>query len=101
MKKYRFLIALIILNVGVAYSQEIRPLYQLPSKINTQVESESDENIFLVGSDSGLFKITSNNNVIPLWTECRVDQLSHVRLPDEKGVFRGRKRCSFAVFRRT
>ena len=34
-----------------------------------------------------MFKITSNNNVIPLWTECRVDQLSHVRLPDEKGVF--------------
>ena len=68
-----------------AYAQNTKPLYQLPGKINASAESTSEADVFLVGSDSGLFKVTSSNNVIPLWTEARVDQIVRVSLPEYIG----------------
>ena len=67
------------------YAQNTKPLYQLPGKINASAESTSEADVFLVGSDSGLFKVTSSNNVIPLWTEARVDQIARVKLPEYIG----------------
>ena len=49
------------------YAQNTKPLYQLPGKITASAESQTDADVFLVGSDSGLFKVTSSNNIIPLW----------------------------------
>lgn len=68
--------------VSVLYAQNTKPLYQLPGKITASADSSSESDVFLVGSDSGLYKITSSNNVIPLWTEARVDQIVKVRMPE-------------------
>ena len=68
-----------------SYAQNTKPLYQLPGKITASAESQTDADVFLVGSDSGLFKVTSSNNVIPLWTEARVDQIVRVSLPEYIG----------------
>ena len=67
------------------YAQNTKPLYQLPGKITASAESTSETEVFIVGSDSGLFKVTSSNNVIPLWTEARVDQITRVSLPEYIG----------------
>ena len=75
-----------VVPASAAYAQESKPLYQLPPKINNVAQSESAGEVFLVGSDNGLFKVTSTNNVIPLWTEARVDQIVKVNLPDENGT---------------
>ena len=68
-----------------SYAQNTKPLYQLPGKITASAESQTDTDVFLVGSDSGLFKVTSSNNVIPLWTEARVDQIVRVSIPEVAG----------------
>ena len=72
---------------SIAYAQNAKPLYQLPGKAKTapSADSTADSDIFLVGSDNGLYKVTSSNNVFPLWTEARVDQLVHVNVPGENG----------------
>lgn len=68
--------------LGFIYAQNTKPLYQLPGKITASAESTSEADVFLVGSDAGLYKVTSSNNVIPLWTEARVDQIIKVKLPE-------------------
>ena len=68
-----------------AYAQNTKPLYQLPGKISASSESGNEADVFLVGSDSGLYKVTSSNNIIPLWTEARVDQIARVSLPEYIG----------------
>ena len=91
-----FLIAVcLLLNVFTLGAQEIKPLYQLPEKINQSVEVNESENqngtvnsYFLVGSDEGLFKVTGSNNVFPLWKEGRVDQILILNLPDAEGLER-------------
>ena len=70
-----------------AYAQNTKPLYQLPGKISASAESTSESDVFLVGSDSGLFKVTASNNVIPLWTEARVDQITQVNITGQQGWF--------------
>ena len=67
------------------YAQNTKPLYQLPGKITASAESTTETDVFLVGSDSGLFKVTSSNNIIPIWTEARVDQITRVKLPEYIG----------------
>lgn len=78
-----FLLALFCAAPAV-YAQETKPLYQLPGKVtsNSFGENEAGPNVFLVGSDAGLFKITNRNNALPIWKEGRVDQLLQVYLPD-------------------
>ena len=73
------------LPLTALYAQNTKPLYQLPEKSAAAVDVTPDSEIFLVGSDSGLFKVTSNNNVFPLWTEARVDQIAKVTVSDENG----------------
>lgn len=69
----------------VIYAQNTKPLYKLPEKTTSVQASLTDTDIFLVGSDNGLFKVTSTNIVLPLWTEARVDQLVQVTVPAENG----------------
>ena len=91
MKKSIFVLSLFFLTV-FAFTDEVKPLYRLPEKtaVSSQnVESEND--IFLVGSDNGLFRVTNRNSAIPLWTEGRVDQLVNLQngwlMRTAKGIF--------------
>ena len=68
--------------VCMLYAQNTKPLYQLPGKTPASTDYQVENDVFLVGSDSGLFKVTSTNNVIPLWTGGRVDQIVKVSLPE-------------------
>lgn len=65
-------------------SKSVKPLYQLPDRVVPVDEKDSNLSTFLVGSDNGLFKITSNNNAIPLWSEGRVDQIVQINIQTEK-----------------
>lgn len=79
-----FLLSMIFL-MPAAYADDIKPLYQLPEKLQDELpiqEEESED--FLVASDSGLYKIVANNYVISLWNECRVDQIFPVTIKTEE-----------------
>lgn len=81
MKKYVFLLTMLFFE-NLIFSQEVKPLYQLPAAANiSNTEIESGTDIFLVGSDEGLFKVTNRNSAIPLWTEGRVDQIFQLNIP--------------------
>lgn len=82
MKNFLIKIMLLLsLPLQIIYAQNTKPLYQLPEKASANAEAQGEADIFLVGSDSGLFKVTSSNIVIPLWTEARVDQIVKVKMP--------------------
>ena len=70
------LLSLLVLSPAV-YADEIKPLYKLPPKISSSLSLSNtrDNEEFLVGSDTGLYKITGNNYVLSVWTGCRVDQI--------------------------
>lgn len=70
----------------VVFAQEGKTLYQLPEKNALGTEKIVGEDAFLVGSDDGLFRVTSNNDAFPLWTESRVDQLLKLNLSGEDGT---------------
>ena len=79
----------LLLNVSTLNAQEIKeikPLYQLPKKTMIAEEKSSMLGNFLVGSDSGLYKVTSSNNVFPLWVNGRVDQILNLELPNADGT---------------
>ncbi|MBR5645085.1 MAG: hypothetical protein IKX23_00405 [Treponema sp.] len=82
------LIFLSLLFVAPVTAQEIKPLYQLPAKNTNSNSNEKvlDSDVFLVGSDTGLYKINSNGFVVPLWNEARVDQIIPVKAGDEKST---------------
>ena len=84
------LFALILsLNVNYTYAQEIKeikPLYQLPQKAMVSEETASMMGTFLVGSDSGLYRVTPSNNVLPLWVNGRVDQILNLEFPSSDGT---------------
>jgi len=65
------------------YAQEVKPLYQLPNKLTekTVKDTESEASMFIVGSEQGLYRVTNNNIVFPLWTEGSVEQIVRVDLP--------------------
>lgn len=71
------LIFALVLLLGMAplSAQSIKPLYQLPD-VAQSTGKETGQ--LIVGSDYGLFRVTSSNNALPLWTEGRVDQIYHV-----------------------
>lgn len=72
MKKPVFLFCTVLLLASL-FAREINPLYQLP---NTQSSKDTDSSqTFVVGSDEGLYRLTSNNACFPLWTDGRVDQI--------------------------
>ena len=50
-------------------------------------EKISETKTFLAGSDKGLFKISSNNQSIPLWTDGGVEQIVRAEVPSEDGKF--------------
>ena len=91
MKKSFFVLSFLFLT-ALAFTEEVKPLYRLPEKnpVSSQ-ESEAESDVFLVGSDNGLFRVTNRNSAIPVWTEGRVDQLLRVNtgwlMRTQKGIF--------------
>ena len=91
MKKSFFVLSLFFLT-AFAFSEDVKPLYRLPEKnpVSAQ-EGEAESDVFLVGSDNGLFRVTNRNSAIPLWTESRVDQLLRINsgwlMRTQKGIF--------------
>lgn len=84
MKKLFFVLSLFILN-AVVFANDVKPLYRLPEKTVNGISGNENE-LFLVGGDAGLFRITERNAAIPIWTEGRVDQLIRVNFTDEKNI---------------
>lgn len=81
MKKSIFVLSFFLMALSV-FAQEVKPLYQLPAKsVPVSYSADSETDVFLVGSDAGLFRVTNRNASIPVWTEGRVDQLVQVRVP--------------------
>ena len=71
-----FLLVLSLLFITpAAFSQEIKPLYTLPEKKVTAREVSMESDAYLIGSDEGLFKVSSKSYAVPLWTDARVDQI--------------------------
>lgn len=65
------------------FSNEIKPLYQLPDESDSrpQLEKTIDRNkFFLTGGSAGLYKI-AQSHAIPLWTLGKVEQIVSVNLP--------------------
>ena len=98
MKKSFFVLSLFFLTLCVT-AQNAKPLYKLPEKnvtgknvngknVNSGFETENDNDIFLVGGDAGLFRITNSNAAIPVWTEARVDQILRVNLPSGNNIYK-------------
>ncbi len=84
MKKYLILSAVLFLT-SFLYSQNTKPLYKLPENNSTSASAvDAESNDMLVGSDDGLFRVTSSNSAIPLWKEGRVDQICKVQIYDAK-----------------
>ena len=71
---FLFVLSLLFITPA-AFSQEIKPLYNLPEKKVTAKEVSMESDSYLIGSDEGLFKVSSKGYVVPLWTEARVDQI--------------------------
>ena len=91
MKKSIFVLSFFFITV-FPFADEVKPLYRLPEKTAVSAQNvESENDIFLVGSDNGLFRVTNRNSAIPLWTEGRVDQLVNLNdgwlMRTAKGIF--------------
>jgi len=76
MKFLKFAILCVLFSsLNLSCQTQAKPLYEIPevkntSEKNTQPQVES----ILAGNNSGLYKIFTNNTVVPLWTEGRVKQ---------------------------
>ena len=79
-----FFVILCLFMAPAASAKEMKPLYQLPEKGGVTAQAEGTD-FYLVGSDSGLYRISKTNNPVPLWTDSRVDQIQEVVLPNENG----------------
>ena len=68
------------------YAQEIKPLYQLPDK-NTSVTAEisGESDVFLAGSDKGLFRISKGDVSVPLWVDGKVEQILRTVVSGDDG----------------
>lgn len=78
---------LILFSFNNVFAKEIKPLYKLPEDVILSEEKINENKIYLAGSDKGLFKISSNNQSIPLWTEGGVEQIIRTEVPSEDGKF--------------
>ncbi len=63
-----------------------------PPIIEAEEPSINDTEPFLVGTETGLYRMLSNGNALPLWTESRVERIlktqTHYYLLTGKGIYR-------------
>lgn len=74
---------LTVFSFNNIYAREVKPLYKLPEHVVVKNEKFSESKIYLAGSSKGLFKISSGNTAIPLWTEGSVEQIIRTEIPGE------------------
>ena len=65
----------LILASSFSFAKEVKPLYKLPEQVVVAEEAIPETKTFLAGSSEGLFKISSSNQAIPLWTDGAVEQI--------------------------
>ena len=97
MKKLFFVLSMCLFSAFSLIAEDAKPLYQLPEKKvdipdNNIVNSSSfSDDVFLVGSDLGLYKVTNSNTAIPVgkdvFENVRIDQIFPVKLPTEDGKY--------------
>ena len=97
MKKLFFVLSMCLFSAFSLVAEDAKPLYQLPDKKvdipdNNVVNSSSfSDDVFLVGSDLGLYKVTNSNTAIPVgkdvFENVRIDQIFPVKLPTEDGKY--------------
>ncbi|MBD5443856.1 MAG: hypothetical protein HDR34_10740 [Treponema sp.] len=80
-----FLVSFIFSNE--MFAREVKPLYKLPDEVIVAKDSISETKLYLAASDKGLFKISSTNQAVPLWTDGSVEQIVRVELPNENNKF--------------
>ena len=78
-----FTVLLMIIPLCSAVSKELKPLYKLDDERILKNDKNAESKNYLVASDKGLFKIASNNSVVPLWEEGSVEQILRSEIPDE------------------
>lgn len=89
------LLFVISITSCLAPAQSDDPIYKLPETENASSVSDSgdfskrenpENGFMLAGSDSGLYKITSARNAIPLWTQGKVTKIIRTQdsSPDKK-----------------
>lgn len=87
MKKIIFVLSLFFLTVCVFAADDSKQLYKLPEKNIISSETDNENDPFLVGADSGLFRITNRNTAFPLWKEGKVEQLLKVNIPEGNSIY--------------
>lgn len=85
-----FLLSLILFSPAHITAQEIKPLYKLPDITQTADANIHENQVFLAGTDKGLYRISNGNSAIPLWTEGKILQILHVVEPASEGKDRER-----------
>lgn len=74
---------------GIVFAQS-KPLYKLPEVYLERRVSENPEP-FLIGTDTGLFKILPSGIADPLWTEGKVERILRTQAKwffvTEKGIY--------------
>ena len=81
-----FVLIMCLFIAPAATAKEMKPLRQLTAKEATsEVVTNNTNDVILVGSDTGLYRISKTNNPVPLWTESRVDQIQEIVTTDENG----------------
>lgn len=78
---------LVLISADTVFAKEIKPLYKLPEQVVVPEEKISETKTFLAGSEKGLFKVTSDNQAVPLWTDGGVEQIVRTETPGGDGKF--------------
>ncbi len=86
MKRVLFLL-LLGFSVQNVFAKQVKPLYKLPEQILVGDDSVQESKVFLAGSNKGLFKISSSNQAIPLWTGGAVEQIFRAALHGDDNEF--------------
>ncbi|MDE5897654.1 MAG: hypothetical protein K2H09_00035 [Treponemataceae bacterium] len=82
-----FLLLFLSSASNFVFARDVKPLYKLPEQAVVSNEKISETKAFLAGSSRGLFKITSGNSALPLWTDGAVEQIVRTEIPSEDGKF--------------
>ncbi len=88
MKKHTFCLIATFLILTSSFAKQVKPLYKLPQQKNSEevLASETGETrLFIVGTSKGLFKVSSGNSALPLWTDGTVEQILRTQIPGENG----------------
>ena len=78
---------LAVFSINSLFARDVKPLYKLPEQIVVSDDNVQETKVFLAGSSNGLFKITSSNQAVPLWTDGGVEQILRAEIPSEDNKF--------------